>query len=115
MSRTSLLTRFRSTDRGTRRRVRARPSREAAVRAGRTCSTAKRPRSLRGPRSTAPNDPRAAKRWRREYPSLRAFRGIGVPVDSDDGDALAALGAARVDDGAAAGRLHAHAKAMRLL
>jgi hypothetical protein len=32
-----------------------------------------------------------------------------------DGDTLAALGAARIDDGAAAGRFHAHTKAVRLL
>src|SRR5690242_2349327 len=88
------------------------PRREAPWRPWPACTTASSPRALRPLRSSAPNEPRASKRWRRENPCAGA---LGATRESLDGDALAALGAARVDDGAAAGRLHAHAKAVRLL
>ena len=83
-------------------------ARAAGSRRGRSRSA---PRTLREPRSTGPKEPRAPKRWRREYPSS----GRSAASRPLDGDALAALGAARIDDGAAAGRFHAHAKAVRLL
>ena len=63
------------------------------------------------PASTGPKDPLAAKRWRRENPCGRPAWGI----ESSDGDALAALGATRADDGAAARGLHARTKAVGLL
>src|SRR5258705_6387246 len=94
------------------RRVSAMPSLDTAPRPSATLSTIVEPRTLRGERSAGPKDPRAVKRWRLEKPSRAGLRAIAMLGDSD---ALAALGTARIDDRAAAGRLHAHAKAVRLL
>src|SRR5207248_8457818 len=69
------------------------------------------PRTLRAAPRTGPNEPRATKRWRRDNPCGRAPPGIG----RSDGDALAALRTARIDDGAAARGLHARTKAVGLL
>src|SRR6185503_10524404 len=111
-SRTSLFRKFLCEDSGVMRRVSAMPSLEAGPRPSAILSTIVVPRSLRGERSAGPKDPRAVKRWRLEKPSRAGLRAIAMLGDSD---ALAAFGAARIDDRAATGRLHAHAKAVRLL
>src|SRR5687767_10955535 len=110
-SRAIRFTRLRSVESGTRRLVTATPKRDTPGRPATTWRMASRPRCLRGLRRTGPKEPRSAKRCRREYPSFRALRGMGKL----DRDALAALGPTRIDDRAAAGRLHPHAEPVGLL
>src|SRR5688500_5848704 len=112
VSRIARLRRLRLTASFTSLRVRPTPSRDTPSAARATCRTALRPRILRPSFRTGPKEPREVKRWRRGRRSTRSPRGMGEALD---GDALAALGAARVDHGAASGGLHAHAKAVRLL